>query len=179
MRRLQGFLTKTTGLDREGMRHDLFGSIDYLPTWGEAAMATAVRLTVLSGPQKNRRFCFCGPTQCQMGRASDCFVQLSGRGWDQFLSRHHCQLDIAPPSVQVHDLGSKNGTFVNGKQIGASRKDPTKKSDAAIKSGDLITVGGTTLRIDILDCPHGGNDFRGESIWRDGETAKKDCPLPC
>ena len=34
------------------------------------------------------------------------------------VSRHHCLLHIDPPAVWVRDLGSRNGTRVNGTQIG-------------------------------------------------------------
>jgi len=106
-------------------------------------------------------------------------VQLSGADKDQLISRHHCQLDIDPPSLQVRDLGSTNGTFINGKEVESSLKELSKKVGAVVNHGDLLTVGGTTVRVDILDCPHGGNESEGKSVWEAGQTAKKDCPLPC
>jgi len=142
-------------------------------------MVTAIRLTVITGPHKNRRFCFCGPTRCQMGRAFDCFVQLSGTERDELISRHHCQLDIDPPSVQVRDLGSKNGTFINAQEVASSLQELAEKAGAVVNPGDLLTIGGTTVMIDVLDCPHAGKESEGKSIWAPGETAKKDCPLPC
>jgi eukaryotic-like serine/threonine-protein kinase len=142
-------------------------------------MVTAVRLTVLTGPHKSRRFCFCGPTRCQMGRALDCFVQLSGTESDQFISHHHCQLDIDPPSVQVRALGSTNGTYVNGQQVDSVLTELSEKAGRVVNDGDLLTIDGTTLKVDILECPHAGNESEGKSIWAAGETAKKDCPLPC
>src|SRR5260370_40559141 len=80
-------------------------------------MVTAVRLTVVTGPHKNRRFCFCGPTRCQVGRALDCFVQFSGTERDHLISRYHCQLNVDPPCIRVEDLGSKNRTYVNGRAV--------------------------------------------------------------
>lgn len=142
-------------------------------------MVTAIRLTVLTGPHKNRRFCFCGPTRCQVGRALDCFVQFSGTERDELISRHHCRLDIDPPSIQVRDLGSTNGTYINGKEVDSGLKELSEKAGCTVNHGDLLTAGGTTLRVDILDCPHAGNESEGKSIWATGETAKKDCPLPC
>ena len=142
-------------------------------------MATAVRLTMLTGPHKNRRFCFCGPNWCQVGRAPDCFIQLSGTERDQLISRHHCQLDIDPPSIQVRDLRSTNGTYVNGRKVESNLEESSEKVGVVVNSGDLLTIGGTTVRVDIVDCPHEGNELEGKSIWKAGETAKKDCPLPC
>jgi hypothetical protein len=90
---------------------------------GEAIMATTIRLTVLTGGHRNRKSCFCGPTRCQIGRAPDCFVQLSGTQNDKLISRHHCQLNIDPPWIRIVDLNSSNGTYVNGKKVEAIPKD--------------------------------------------------------
>jgi eukaryotic-like serine/threonine-protein kinase len=147
-------------------------------------MFTAIRLTVLTGPHRNRRFCFCGPTRCQVGRALDCFIQLSGSERDQLISRHHCQLEIDPPAVRVEDLGSSNGTYINGKKVDSSPRqtmvDPNSMpADSFMNHGDVLTIGGTTLRIDVVDCPHAGSEVAGKSIWESGETARRDCPLSC
>jgi predicted component of type VI protein secretion system len=138
-------------------------------------MAITVRLKVLTGPHKDRKYCFCGPTKCHVGRAFDCFVHLSGTERDLLISRHHCQLDIDPPLVRIEDLGSQNGTYLNGKKV-----EPMSKKVAAlpVKHGDLITIGGTTFRVDIVDCPHSA-ESEGEPIWETGQTSKSDCPLPC
>src|SRR5258707_12813601 len=133
-------------------------------------MVTAVRLTVLTGPHKNRRFCFCGPTRCQVGRALDCFVEFSGTQRDQLISRYHWQLDIDPPLIQVGDLGSTNGTYINGKKVAPNPREKAflRNSETAglvVNDGELLTIGGTTLRVDVVDCPHAGKDSEGKSIW--------------
>jgi hypothetical protein len=46
-------------------------------------------------------------------------------------------------------------------------------------TGDLITLGGATMRVDVVDCPHAGNEVEGKPTWEEGQTAKKNCPLPC
>src|SRR5262249_39155310 len=139
-------------------------------TWGESAMVTAVRLKVLTGPHKNRRFCFCGPTRCQVGRALDCFMQFCGAERDHLISRYHCRLDIDPPLVQVGDLGSTNGTYVNGQKVGPLPKETaacpaSEDRSLALNDGDLLTVGGTTLQVHIVDCPHAGTDSEGKACW--------------
>ena len=143
-------------------------------------MLTSVRLTVLTGPHKDRRFCFCGPTQCQVGRDLNCFIQLSGTERDRLISRHHCRLAINPPAIEVEDLGSSNGTYINGNKVDQIPEETVSETMGfAAKDGDVLTISGTTLRVDVVDCPHAGNDSAGASIWAAGETAKKDCPLPC
>ncbi len=147
-------------------------------------MVTAVRLTVVTGPHKGRRFCFCGPTRCQAGRALDCFVDFSGTERDQLISRYHCQLEIDPPLIQISDLGSRNGTYINGKPVAGNLKEffdlPNQETAGCmLKHGDVITMGGTTLAVDVVDCPHAGMESEGKPGWEGGETAMKDCTLPC
>jgi eukaryotic-like serine/threonine-protein kinase len=147
-------------------------------------MATTVRITVITGPHKNRRFCFRGPTHCTLGRAGDCFVQLAGEPRDDLISRHHCQLDIYPPCVFVEDLGSLNGTYRNGSKLepldrvllSLATSLRQKLSSSAVQDGDIITVGGTSLQVDIVDCPPSGTD---RPVWTEGEVAKRGCSISC
>jgi predicted component of type VI protein secretion system len=64
------------------------------------------------------------------------------------VSRHHCLLAIDPPRVWVRDLGSLNGTFVNGEKI--SLRDPDQKMDGPgpeappgreLADGDEVSLG--------------------------------------
>ena len=52
------------------------------------------------------------------------------------VSRLHCQLTATADSLQVKDLGSTNGTFVNGKRVSA----------AELKEGDKLSIG----RVDLI-----------------------------
>ena len=52
------------------------------------------------------------------------------------VSRLHCQLTATDDSVQVKDLRSTNGTFVNGKRVTA----------AELKEGDKLSIG----RVDLI-----------------------------
>lgn len=52
------------------------------------------------------------------------------------VSRRHAMLEIGTDSVGIEDLGSKNGTLVNGRPI-ASRHE--------LRSGDAIGIGPSTL----------------------------------
>ena len=53
-------------------------------------------------------------TMCTVGRSKDCFLRIP----QVEVSRHHCVLDIDPPYIRIRDLGSQNGTFLNGDLIG-------------------------------------------------------------
>lgn len=140
-------------------------------------MATTVRLTVLTGPHKNRRFCFRGPTHCIVGRASDCTVRLSGDTRDRGISRHHCRLDINA-CVRVQDLGSLNGTYRNGRKLEPA--DMPEDAEALLRQlsvaaevddGDIITVGESSFQIDKVECLL--------EPWTEEPAGKTDCALVC
>ncbi|MFC3195578.1 FHA domain-containing protein [Marinicella sediminis] len=48
-----------------------------------------------------------------MGRHSECHICVNADG----ISRKHVQIDVEPDGLTVKDLGSSNGTFVNGKKV--------------------------------------------------------------
>lgn len=54
---------------------------------------------------------------------------------DTRVSRHHAQLRYRQRRFWVTDLGSTNGTFVNGERV----------NEAALSDGDLISLGGLEL----------------------------------
>lgn len=48
-----------------------------------------------------------------VGRHSDCDISIPG----EEISRHHAKLQVMPDGISVEDMGSANGTFINGKRI--------------------------------------------------------------
>jgi hypothetical protein len=95
-----------------------------------------VNLRVLAGPYKGRVFNFTQPDTFLIGRTDDSHLCLTE---DRFFSRHHCLLEITPPHCFLRDLGSTNGTFVNGKRV----------AEANLKSGDQIQGGETILLVEV------------------------------
>jgi len=81
-------------------------------------MDSNVTLLFTRGPLAGRTFVFAEPTSCLIGRSRDCTIPLPQEAEHLDVSRHHCVLEIAPPALRARDLGSLNGTFVNGKKIG-------------------------------------------------------------
>ena len=69
-----------------------------------------------------------------VGRSSDNGLQLRG---DQFASAAHARFDPRPDGVWLEDLGSTNGTFLNGVKLDRPRK---------LAPGDVVRVGETDLR---------------------------------
>lgn len=62
-----------------------------------------------------------------LGRREDCQIRIPLAN----VSRQHCELRVEGNSVLVRDLGSSNGTFVNGQRIEEKR----------LAAGDALTVG--------------------------------------
>jgi pSer/pThr/pTyr-binding forkhead associated (FHA) protein len=59
-------------------------------------------------------------------------------GFDAQASRRHAQLTPTPHGLQVTDLGSTNGTFLNGQRI----------PEAIAPSGSVIKIGSTSFRVE-------------------------------
>ncbi len=95
-----------------------------------------VTLHVVAGPQTGRDFTFDQHDTFMIGRSEDsqfCLPQ------DRYFSRHHCIIEIAPPQAFLRDLGSTNGTYVNGMRV----------DTAYLKSGDRIQGGETILEVAV------------------------------
>jgi pSer/pThr/pTyr-binding forkhead associated (FHA) protein len=69
-----------------------------------------------------------------VGRSQDAELQLC----DSWVSRFHCMLDQIDGTLVVRDLGSCNGTLVNGIPV----------SESPLRPNDQLTVGGSTFRAD-------------------------------
>jgi eukaryotic-like serine/threonine-protein kinase len=115
-----------------------------------------ITLTVVLGDLPEKKYVFERPTRCIIGRAPDCDIQLSANYRHAVVSRHHCCLEIEPPSIRVHDLGSRNGTYVNGGNIGQRSRhlspeevDLRDFSARELKNGDELEVGNTVFRVGI------------------------------
>jgi len=117
---------------------------------------THVTLTVTRGSLPEHEYVFEEPTRCVIGRAADCDIQVPMDYEHADVSRHHCLLDIDPPSIRVRDQGSRNGTFVNGDKIGQRPRNlPPEEADGAVcavqelKDGDELRVGGVVFEVAV------------------------------
>ncbi len=96
-----------------------------------------VTLNVVAGPQTGRTFTFDQHDTFMIGRSEDSHFCLPH---DRFFSRHHCIVEIAPPQAFLRDLGSTNGTFVNGLRV----------ESTYLKHGDRIQGGETVLEVQVI-----------------------------
>jgi len=91
------------------------------------------KLVVASGKSAGRAISIKRSTLL-IGRAEECDV----RPLSEDVSRRHCAIHVGPADVWAEDLGSRNGTFVNGVRI----TEKTRLCD-----GDLIRVGALELKV--------------------------------
>ena len=128
------------------VRKDLFGrvpSIDAKTAKAEAAAApnpkrrgrgpAQAQLVVVDGPGKGDAVPLRG--EIVVGRAADATLDIA----DDYASGHHARFYQDESSWIVADLGSTNGTVVNGLRIAR----PTRVGD-----GDVVKVGRTSVRVE-------------------------------
>lgn len=88
-------------------------------------------LVVLEGEDAGKEFEIKEP-EVVIGRGN-CDIRL--RDKDRFISRKHARISFDGSNFIIKDLGSKNGTFVNGKEVG----------ECVLEDGDEISLGGVRL----------------------------------
>ena len=98
--------------------------------------AGQLRLKVVSGPHCGLELVISHVCVLFTGRGDDVNLRLDK---EPLISRRHFRLDINPPSVRLVDLGSTNGTLLNGLAV----------SEATLSSGDRITIGETSIKVEI------------------------------
>jgi predicted component of type VI protein secretion system len=109
------------------------------------------KLIVASGKSAGRSIAI-KRNQLLIGRAEQCDV----RPLSEDVSRRHCAVSVGPSEVWVEDLGSRNGTFVNGSKI----TERTKVVD-----GDVIRVGSLELRVSCTTQTAKGGSADDISRW--------------
>ena len=74
--------------------------------------------------------------QFLIGRGKDCQLRPNS----ELVSRHHCCITRDESGVRAKEMGSTNGTFLNGKQV---------TEEMMLTNGDLLTIGPLTFAVVI------------------------------
>jgi len=91
----------------------------------------AAYLAVMAGDQEFTRCAV--PSGAILGRYPGCPVDLSA---DALVSQQHARLDYRAGQWVITDLGSRNGTYVNGQRV----------QSQALRNGDEVQLGNTRMR---------------------------------
>ncbi len=98
-----------------------------------------VQLIVVQGKPEGKVIPLSVPV-FRIGRGETCHLRPNS----EQVSREHTEFSVTPDKVIVRDLGSRNGTFVNGKP---------QTGPCVLKDRDLIQVGPLTFAISIQGMP--------------------------
>ena len=90
-------------------------------------------LKFISGKYQGGEFPLKGDKQLIIGRSSELDIVLV----EDMVSRKHAKITLNAGKITIEDLGSTNGTFVNGEKVKTSR----------LKEGDRILVGTSILKL--------------------------------
>jgi pSer/pThr/pTyr-binding forkhead associated (FHA) protein len=71
-----------------------------------------------------------------IGRHDDCLIRIRSAQ----VSRRHCEVFEDKGKLMVKDLGSSNGTYVNGKRV---------LGQQSLKAGDVLSIGGVSLQVGV------------------------------
>ncbi len=103
------------------------------------AASRAFALKFISGKYQGGEFPLKQEKQIVIGRSGELDVVLA----EDMVSRKHAKISTQGGKIVIEDLGSTNGTFVNGEKI----------KHARLKEGDRILIGTSILRL----VPHVNN----------------------
>lgn len=93
-------------------------------------VGTTFELLIVGGPMSGVRFPLPSGTYV-LGRGAGCTIVLD----DPSVSRRHVQLAVGASAVEVSDIGSTNGSFLNGKRLEGLHRF---ESDYVLEIGDTL-----------------------------------------
>ena len=121
--------------------------------------AAGWQLRIVSGPNAGRSYKLGAKTTLGRSRENDIRLEESEA------SRQHAVLTLAGGGVTIQDLGSTNGTMVNGARI---------SQRVALQPGDRVQIGGTVLEVSgsgaaiaaaTLACPQCGHPAKPGTLF--------------
>ena len=103
------------------------------PTGSSQRPARTFVLRFISGKYQGGEFPIVPDKQIIVGRSSDLDMVLV----EDMVSRKHARITMQQDQIWIEDLGSTNGTFVNGEKIKRAR----------LKEGDRVLIGTSILKV--------------------------------
>src|SRR5688572_10437487 len=99
-----------------------------------SAQSFSLRVTSGEEPKKTLTVSARSPGRLFIGTSEACDLRLV----DRRISRRHLALEATDDGLRVSDLGSTNGTHINGLRV----------KEAFCQGGEVIAIGDTTLAVD-------------------------------
>jgi two-component system, NtrC family, response regulator HydG len=104
-----------------------------------ASVAATFRLAVIDGADRGMAVLVSAsrPSPLLIGQSSSCELRLA----DRQVSRRHAAVDVVGSRLHLTDLGSTNGTVVNGVSV----------TSAHLRGGEIVRMGETAVEVALLD----------------------------
>jgi hypothetical protein len=118
------------------------------PANAASRAARSYVLRFISGKYQGGEFPVTTDKPIVVGRSSDLDMVLV----EDMVSRKHARIAMQGDQIWIEDLGSTNGTFVNGEKIKRAR----------LKEGDRVLIGTSILKLIAGDAPRDGMDAKRE-----------------
>lgn len=99
-----------------------------------------VQLIVVQGKPEGKVIPVVGPV-FRIGREDSCHLRPAS----EEISRRHSEIVVAEGIATIRDLGSRNGTLLNGK--------PLDETPVVLKNGDLVGIATLTFAVSIQGAP--------------------------
>src|SRR5579859_1762098 len=126
-----------------GEEKTFVGSVADLVSQGQPLPSTTrereVNIFIITGNSLGRKFRLRPGQILFAGRSSSTDIFID----ENLVSRRHAKFAWLTDEVKVQDLGSTNGTFVNGRKV----------AGATLQSGDKVQIGQTLMKIYFSDDP--------------------------
>jgi hypothetical protein len=137
---LYGFIvlvvrSATKGMDQAPQESIVLGATEAAALRAEHGLKPA-RLLVVTSPELVEGATIEVSAPTVVGRDAQSGIRLDR---DEYVSSRHARIEPRPEGAWVDDLGSTNGTFVNGARI---------KKGRIAKAGDVIKIGATELQVE-------------------------------
>ncbi|MBK8692954.1 MAG: DUF4388 domain-containing protein [Deltaproteobacteria bacterium] len=103
-------------------------------------------LKFISGKYQGGEFPVAADREIVIGRSNELDVVLV----EDMVSRRHAKITFSNDALTIEDLGSTNGTFVNGEKV----------KRAKLKEGDRVLIGTSIVRVALTDAVAGSGESR-------------------
>ena len=136
---LYGFIilvvrSATKGMDQAPQESIVLGAAEAAALRAEHGYGPT-RLLVVTSPELVQGATIEVSAPTVIGRDAQSGIRLDH---DEYVSSRHARIEPRPEGAWIDDLGSTNGTFVNGSRL---------KKGRIAKAGDVIKIGATELQV--------------------------------
>lgn len=115
-------------------------------------MPALIILKAMAGDLRGQEYAINEPANFVLGRSRSCALRLPG---DPTVSRQHCLIEVEQGRAWIQDLGSLNGTHINGSKIGQrlpAYGDETmlQPQRQELHHGDVLRICANVFQVEVV-----------------------------